>query len=191
MLLYLICIICHLKCYRGLTFLSVLVINYWLLRTLTAKRFFVNANKDFLLMNSGGCFGTNVTASVTSSVLARMFLDISPRISEMMNGHITVKLNPGNIKLPNSRELRTFCSISSAHGVDVSSSFNALARKIPENSSGKFRGQFHCLGANQTWAWWNFLENGLTNILWSYANIRRLDLLIHKLEKAINENSKY
>ena len=75
--------------------------------------------------------------------------------------------------LPISGELRIFCSISSAQGVDKSSSFKVLERKIPKNSSGKFNGQLHCLGATQTWARGNFLENGPTKILCSYANVGR------------------
>lgn len=75
--------------------------------------------------------------------------------------------------LPTSGELRTFCSISSAHGVEVSSSFRALARKIPKNSSGKLIGQLHCLGATQICARGNFLENGPTKILCSYAKVGR------------------
>lgn len=75
--------------------------------------------------------------------------------------------------LPTSGELKTFCSTSSAHGVDKSASFKVLARKIPKNSRGKFRGQLHCLGATHTWARGNFLENGPTKILCSYANVGR------------------
>lgn len=74
---------------------------------------------------------------------------------------------------PTSGELRTFCSISSAHGVDISSSLSVLERKIPKNSSGKLIGQLHCLGATQICARGNFLENGPTKILCSYANVGR------------------
>lgn len=101
------------------------------------------------------------------------FLNVSTRTKMRLRKIKKQRTKPKYGTLPTSGELRTFCSISSDHGVEESLSFNVLARKIPKNSSGKFRGQLHCLGATHICARGNFLENGPTNILCSYANVGR------------------